>query len=140
MPRKLWDDMTDDEKNDRIATLIGGVLKPCECGFERCQKQTRWHWKPNANPWHREWHSEYQKRPDITDERPDFIHDLNAMHEVEKDIFNGTSGWRIEDDYLRNLSTVIGIPVDKNEAVSPYIASATAEQRAEAFFRTFTDS
>jgi len=126
--------MSADEKNDKIATLIGGVFKPCECGFENCRCiHHRWHWNPDANPWNQDWHTDSQTRPNITDDRPDFIHDLNAMHKAELTMSQG-----MLQDYLSNLLPMMKEgPYETNEDL--WIARsirATAEQRAEAFILT----
>ena len=123
--------MSDDENNDRIASLIGGVFKPCECDFEQCTKYPRWHWKPEANPWNIEWQTIQQKRPDITNERPDFLHDLNAMHEAEKIL------GKLAGDYDCNLWIILKRDwelLDPKAIISSWYA--TARQKAEAFVMT----
>ena len=55
---------------------------------------------------------------------PDYLNDLNAMHEAEK-IFDGAQNWR----YISELCTLT-----TNDNNSMYMATAT--QRAEAFIRT----
>ena len=126
MTREQWQKMYDDEKIRKIAELCGWKRDIRNVG-PKASKAPCW-----LNPKTGEYVLEMLGHTQF----PDYLHDLNAMHEAEMDIFNGTSGWRIEDDYLRHLSTAIGIPVDKDEAVSPYICSATASQRAEAFVMT----
>jgi hypothetical protein len=54
---------------------------------------------------------------------PDYLHDLNAMHEAEKVLCNQFN--TIGEAYWRNLSHV-----------EPHPIYATAAQRAEAFLRT----
>lgn len=67
---------------------------------------------------------------------PDYINDLNAMHEVEK----GGVNWA---DYIENLKRVVGecdhpkAEPAFNEKLSVWnMIHATATQRAEAFLRT----
>jgi hypothetical protein len=54
---------------------------------------------------------------------PDYLNDLNAMHEAEKVLRNQFS--TIEESYWRNLAHV-----------QPHPIYATAAQRVEAFLRT----
>ena len=57
-------------------------------------------------------------------ELPDYLNDLNAMHEAEK-IFNHAK-------YCRYISGLVSLTVADNNS----IFMATAAQRAEAFLRT----
>lgn len=74
-------------------------------------------------------------------ELPDFLNDLNAMHEAEKVVTEDSSENYIKfSQYLHHLESVI--LRDKGESYMPevdswsgYIAFATAAQRAEAFLR-----
>jgi hypothetical protein len=59
-------------------------------------------------------------RPDL----PDYVNDLNAMHEAESVLQNQFLAM-IEETYWRNL-----------QWVKPHPIYATARQRAEAFLRT----
>ena len=56
-------------------------------------------------------------------ELPDYLNDLNAMHEAEKRLRNQFN--TVEEAYWRNLAHV-----------QPHPIYATAAQRAEAFLRT----
>ena len=65
---------------------------------------------------------------------PDYLTDLNAMHEAEKVLTGGSNS-----DYGFNLAEVLGIPEARSEwdtDTLQWIATATARQRAEAFLRT----
>jgi hypothetical protein len=64
---------------------------------------------------------------------PDYLNDLNAMHEAEQ------HPRILEDDtYLENLSTVVsGKKCHKVSEANPWeFCSASASQRAEAFLET----
>lgn len=70
---------------------------------------------------------------------PDYLNDLNAMHEAEKIVL--TDKYRY--DYNKWLDFVVGAtPVTDSAGVGPYVYSCTkarfvtAAQRAEAFLRT----
>ncbi len=58
---------------------------------------------------------------------PDYLNDLNAMHEAEK-VLNLEQFWRYAD-WLKDNARGLGLGVDE------YI-TATAAQRAEAFLKT----
>lgn len=62
---------------------------------------------------------------------PDFLHDLNAMHEAEKVL--DPKGKDCSYEYW--LRTVCHIP-ERESANGRYFYRATASQRAEAFLRT----
>ena len=55
---------------------------------------------------------------------PNYLNDLNAMHEAEKDIFSLQHSW---DKYLDNLYDLCG---------ADNMVHATATQRAKAFLQT----
>lgn len=61
------------------------------------------------------------------DDVPDYLSDLNAMHEAEKQL---TSGQWV--DYKYELATASGATIEGMRN----LISATASQRAEAFLRT----
>lgn len=63
------------------------------------------------------------------DSLPDFLHDLNAMHEAEK-VLNEDQ----QEQYLNNLYEVCNLHSMINDAWN--LNCATASQRAEAFLRT----
>ena len=61
---------------------------------------------------------------------PDYLRDLNAMHEAEKVLPDGNTYW----EFIRILDDIV-----KHGPHTDYVAdraSATAAQRAEAFLRT----
>ena len=60
---------------------------------------------------------------------PDYLNDLNAMHEAEKVLSNGEV-----EDYFDELESQVpfAMPGTKRR----YICTATARQRAEAFLKT----
>lgn len=66
---------------------------------------------------------------------PDYPNDLNAMHEAEKVFLTSKDADMV--DYCGKIQSVVG--VETYWGVSAFQASvvATAEQRAEAFCRTF---
>lgn len=60
---------------------------------------------------------------------PDYLNDLNAMHEAEKVLGDfGTPVWRRYQNHIAKGDVAVPCGV---------IAHATAAQRAEAFLRTF---
>jgi hypothetical protein len=63
---------------------------------------------------------------------PDYLHDLNAMHEAEKMLTDDQ-----DDDYTEYLEIVAGITWGTSHSYHmKNLRSATARQRAEAFLRT----
>jgi hypothetical protein len=64
-------------------------------------------------------------------EIPDYLTDLNAMHEAEKVLKSGTQ-WMVHVNHLREIT---GEPKGCELFVFALV-SATAAQRAEAFLRT----
>jgi len=66
---------------------------------------------------------------------PDYLNDLNAMHEAEK-ILNErqrqTYAWQI----IRLARKQAGIDEHESHYPVPFVLFATAQQRAEAFLRT----
>lgn len=66
------------------------------------------------------------------DELPDYLNDLNAMHEAESRLVDWVC-------YRMNLSQIVGIgyapDLDICDDIKAFV-SATAEQRAEAFGKT----
>jgi hypothetical protein len=74
--------------------------------------------------WHSGWPHEYMNQADRLRHIPDYLNDLNAMHEAEKLLVR--LQWV---SYLRRLQTLC------DESVT-WPIHATAAQRAEAFLRT----
>ena len=74
------------------------------------------------------WHDENNKSLPPSDDGmrtcPDYLNDLNAMHEAEKTLTD-----KAHEEFRLNLYDVIGDD-------SRLIVSSTAAQRAEAFLRT----
>ena len=66
---------------------------------------------------------------------PDYLNDLNAMHEAEKVLFNNGDGEHWED-YMRNLRKVTLRDGRECGGLDERLILATAAQRAEAFLRT----
>jgi hypothetical protein len=66
------------------------------------------------------------KNHNFDEEIPDYLNDLNAMHEAEKTLDDD-----LDLDYSENLEIVAGARWGANN-----YRSATAAQRAEAFLRT----
>ena len=64
------------------------------------------------------------------DELPDYLNDLNAMHEAEKVLHGQLNLWWNYMDALENSSVEFN-PLGRGSHIH-----ATAEQRAEAFLRT----
>lgn len=63
---------------------------------------------------------------------PDYLHDLNAMHEAEKML-------DYEPDYIFWLREILGVTDargDWDDGLWAQVVMATAAQRAEAFLRT----
>lgn len=74
---------------------------------------------------------------------PDYLYDLNAMHEAEKvlSIVNDVDGYSSRDRYSKELLNICGTwkPFEwGNECQADFykVLHATAPQRAEAFLRT----
>ena len=81
--------------------------------------------------WHSGWPHEYMNQADRLRHIPNYLNDLNAMHEAEKVLTDDQ--WPIYRDEIRLV--VLG-PI---RMVSDWCKSdihATASQRAEAFLRT----
>jgi hypothetical protein len=66
---------------------------------------------------------------------PDYLNDLNAMHEAEKMLWG--MDWSNRYTFNDNLAnTLKGRTVNRNEWDAETLLDATAAQRAEAFLRT----
>ena len=81
------------------------------------------------------WGSLYKTPRGILRDCPDYLADLNAMHEAEQIL------WRMDwshryafNDHLAN--TIRGRTVNRNEWDAETLLDATAEKRAEAFLKT----
>jgi hypothetical protein len=72
--------------------------------------------------------------PAFTD-LPDYLNDLNAMHEAKQALWKMDWGYRyIFNDHLANI--IKGRIVNRNEWDAETLLDATAAQLAEAFLRT----
>ena len=65
----------------------------------------------------------------MEDDLPDYLNDLNAMHEAEKVLF--AQGWEWQVRYYNRLCAMSGCT---NSAIKTL--TLTAAQRAEAFLKT----
>ena len=83
--------------------------------------------------WHSGWPHEYMNQADRLRHIPDYLNDLNAMHEVEKVL---TQDQMI--DYSRHVgkSVTSHLPASRAAWMDFQLINATASQRAEAFLRT----
>lgn len=71
----------------------------------------------------------------IMQEIPEYLVDLNAIHEAEKILWEMDWGHRyIFNDHLANV--LKGRSVNRNEWDAEILLDATAENRAEAFLKT----
>jgi hypothetical protein len=71
----------------------------------------------------------------ISPQIPDFLNDLNAMHEAKQALWKKDWGYRYTfNDHLANI--IKGRIVNRNEWDAETLLDATAEQQAEAFLRT----
>jgi hypothetical protein len=108
MTREQWAKLTDEEKRIKVAEL---------CGWKRGAKRDRGghYW---AMPgW-------YPQCTWVEDSMPDYLNDLNAMHEAEK---------TIHDDY-RDMYADYLVEISGFHPLGVW--STTARQRAEAFVLT----
>ena len=83
--------------------------------------------------WHSGWPHEYMNQADRLRHIPDYLNDLNAMHEAEKVLTKANWG-----GYAAELYRITDA---HNHGISPNhhwlaVAFSTAAQRAEAFLRT----
>ena len=66
---------------------------------------------------------------------PDYLNDLNAMHEAEKMLWG--MDWSNRYAFNDNLANILkGRTVNRNDWDAETLLDATAAQRAEAFLRT----
>ena len=104
--------MTPDEQRIEIAQA---------CGWKYIKSKKRWN---NPNGGH-----------DYFSDLPDYINDLNAMHEAKQEIWRKEWGHRYTfNDYLAEI--IKGRPVNRNEWNAETLIDATADQEAEAFLKT----
>ena len=67
-------------------------------------------------------------------ELPDYLNDLNAMHEAEQMLWR--MDWRLRDDFIDHLARIINPIHGYRMQDGIDLLDATAAQRAEAFLRT----
>lgn len=86
--------------------------------------------RANVEIW-TEWWSKRGEREVLTHELPDYLSDLNAMHEAEEVL-------TVEQvyPYMIKLMSVKRHPPSEKGKLHTYLFHATAAQRAEAFLRT----
>ena len=113
MTKEQWDVMFLKEKRIKVAELCGWVLEKTEDGAERLLK-------PNGTPivW-----SQFNSVV------PDYLNDLNAMHEAEKLIPIGKT--TIYENFLLDIET--------RQIGAWDITHATAAEKAKAFVLTMEE-
>lgn len=101
--------MSQKKQRVAIAEAVGGVFKPCACGF--CDGEAhRWHWPDGP----------------ITDDCPDYPNSLGDMYEaVETLRHKDGPEWF---DFQKHLMDICGSTMN--------CIQATAAQRAESFLKT----
>lgn len=65
---------------------------------------------------------------------PDYLNDLNAMHEAEQTLWQ--KDWTSRHDFVDNLARIISPTRGHYQQSGLDLLDATAAQRAEAFLRT----
>jgi hypothetical protein len=88
------------------------------CGWTRCACND-----PNCGAW-------FSSSGVATLGNPDYLNDLNAMHEAEKSLFSHNM-----ERYENKLSMIVGDRL-RAEYKPFYVTHAAASQRAEAFLKT----
>lgn len=92
------------------------------CGYRKGENSPLWWARPSGQPF---------KACGVKD-LPDYLNDLNAMHEAEKMLVNdGRSA-----DYNFHLKRLCTVDYQQGKHTYPRPWHATAAQRAEAFLRT----
>jgi len=112
--------MTPEEQRIAIAEACGWKrIAPFKVGREKCD------WPV--------WEKDGKRASILTSTLPDYLNDLNAMHEVEKILNEKEQVWYLQKltqvRFREGIGGMIGCMIDK-------IAFATAAQRSEAFLRT----
>lgn len=67
---------------------------------------------------------------------PDYLNDLNAMHEAEQMLWR--MDWRLRDDFIDHLARIINPIHGYRMQDGIDLLDATAAQRAEAFLKTIS--
>lgn len=111
--------MTEEEQRIAIAEA---------CGWEHWFDGVANRWKNKKSPYG------YQIHPGLKEGGlPDYLNDLNAMHEAEKQLVTA----RQQNDFIANIAEICW--ADESGANNQVVfnqLNATAAQRAEAFLRT----
>lgn len=88
--------------------------------------------------WERLWTGELHGKPIGEQgpfrELPDYLNDLNAMHEAEQMLWR--MDWRLRDDFIDHLARIINPIHGYRMQDGIDLLDATAAQRAEAFLKT----
>ena len=129
MTRKQWAKLSDDEKRIKVAELCGWKKTTYRAlGYKRGAVDAEL-WLDAKEDQHEEYELDGERYP-----FPDYLNDLNAMHEAEQLLHHlwdkkhpGASAW---DEFMRQLELVVG---DRGWVAT---WNATAAQRAEAFVLT----
>lgn len=102
------------------------------CGFHHCHvslinRQAHFNWAHRDDDGWKEWaRNDQQSNACPTHDLPDFLHDLNAMHEAEKIFMENQLGPR----YQAELDDINSRNLDYG------VYHSSASERAEAFLRT----
>jgi hypothetical protein len=108
--------MNKDEMRIKIAESCGWTeIEPCTCsdGVSRAYQPTAGAHKKHL---------------------PDYLNDLNAMHEAEQTLWQ--KDWTSRHDFIDHLARIINPVHGYWQQSGIYLLDATAAQRAEAFLRT----
>ena len=93
------------------------------CGWKPCDNCNCGYWIP---PTETHWRQAIKL--------PDYLNDLNAMHEAEQMLWR--MDWRLRDDFIDHLARIINPIHGYRMQDGIDLLDATAAQRAEAFLRT----
>ena len=120
MTNEEYDALTPDEQQVKVAETCGFIVKE---------------FNDSVYPIWRVW-TRNDGRIFFDDQMPDYLNDLNAMHEAEKHGHSVDPHWT--EKWLCNMSIVIsnGETDDYMNLGKYELATATAEQRAKAFVLT----
>lgn len=94
------------------------------CGWKQCQWNGAYNTYKGVPP----------VRPSVFQDIPDYLNDLNAMHEAEK-VIAGSFQWNKYTEVLANICHWNKKSHD-TRTMANIVCSATASQRAEAFLKT----
>jgi hypothetical protein len=108
--------LSDEELNDEVLKLVGYIEHR---DGEHHKYELGHYWTLNGSL--------------VKGKIPDFVHDLNAMHEVELDIMNMGDEWGRYTDILLDI-----IVKSQGYQAAELLVHASARQRAEAFVLIMT--